>query len=75
MEEGLLRTIKNDVEEGVELDMNTLLTYDGLGHCGKVWCLGKARDRYGDQLATWGERMGWSVERIEPMSYVVIERK
>ena len=31
MEEGLLRTIKNDVEEGVELDMNTLLTYNGRG--------------------------------------------
>ena len=29
LEEGLLRTIKNDVEEGVELDMNTLLTFEG----------------------------------------------
>ena len=64
MEEGLLRTIKNDVEEGVELDMNTLLTYNGRGHCGEVRCWGKARDRYGDQLATWGETMGWRVVRV-----------
>ena len=46
----------------VVLDWNTLLTYDGLGHCGGVLCWGKARERYGDQLATWGETMGWSVE-------------
>ena len=63
----------------VELDMNTLRTYDGLGHCGKVWCWGKARDRYGDQLATWGETMGWSVEKNRGYgmlaAYVGIERK
>ena len=46
----------------VELDMNTLLTYDGQGHCGQVWCYDETRERYGDQLATWGESMGWSVE-------------
>ena len=71
--------VELDVEEVVlggglaELDMNTLRTYDGLGHCGEVWCWGKARERYGDQLATWGETMGWSVETNRV--YVGIERK
>ena len=55
----------------VELDWDTLLTYDGRGHCGKVCCRGKARGRYGDQLATWGETMGWSVEKNR--AYVGIE--
>ena len=56
----------------VELDMNTLLTYDGQGHCGQVWCYDETRERYGDQLATWGETMGWSVETNRV--YVGIER-
>ena len=63
----------------VELDMNTLLTYDGRGHCGKVRCYGETRERYGDQLATWGETMGWSVEKNRGYgmlaAYVGIERK
>ena len=70
--------VELDVEEVVlggglaELDMNTLRTYDGLGHCGEVWCWGKARERYGDQLATWGETMGWSV--VRDSDWVKIER-
>ena len=47
----------------VELDMDTLLTYDGRGLCGVVQCYGETRERYGDQVATWGEAMGWSVVR------------
>ena len=45
----------------VELDMDTLLTYDGRGLCGVVRCWNKPWERYGDQLATWGETMGWAV--------------
>ena len=59
--------------------MNTLLTYDGQGHCGQVWCYDETRERYGDQLATWGETMGWSVEKNRGYgmlaAYVGIERK
>ena len=47
----------------LELDWDTFLTYDGQGHCGKVMCEGETRRRYGDQLATWGETMGWSVKK------------
>ena len=47
----------------VELDMDTLLTYNGRGHCRMVQCRGETRRRYGDQLATWGETMGWGVEK------------
>ena len=39
----------------VELDWDTLLTYNGRGHCRLVKCYGgKTIERYGDQLATWG---------------------
>ena len=77
----LVQGMKTSVEEvtlgyvggPVELDMNTLLTYDGRGHCGEVWCCGETRVRYGDQLATWGKTMGWSVKKSG--HYVVIERK
>ena len=41
----------------VELDWDTLLTYDGRGHCdcGWVGCYHLTRRRYGDLLATGGE--------------------
>ena len=39
----------------VELDWDTLLTYNGWGHCRLVKCYGgKTIERYADQLATWG---------------------
>ena len=77
----LVQAMQTSVEEvllGVEgdspeLDMDTLLTYDGRGPCGKVLCWGEARERYGDQLATWGENMGWSVRKESP--FVVIARE
>ena len=47
----------------VELHTDTLFTYDGQGHCERVGCCGETRERYGDQLATWGETMGWSVKK------------
>ena len=37
-----------------------------------VQCYDENRRRYGDQLATWGETMGWSVEKNR--GYVGIER-
>ena len=56
----------------MELDWDTLLTYDGRGHCGTVGCHGQTKERYGDQLATWGETMGWSVKKN--WGFVGIER-
>ena len=59
----------------VELDMDTLLTYDGRGLCGFVQCCRQTKERYGDQLATWGETMGWSVEFHLRGDYVYIKKK
>ena len=56
----------------VELDMDTLLTYDGRGLCGVVQCYGETRERYGDQVAAWGQTMGWSV--VRDGDWVQIER-
>ena len=58
----------------VELDMDTLLTYDGRGLCGLVRFCGETWERYGDQLATWGETMGWSVRNDSNLKYVEVER-
>ena len=58
----------------VELDMDTLLTYDGRGLCGFVRFCGETWERYGDQLATWGETMGWSVRNDSNLKYVEVER-
>ena len=49
-----------------------VLTYDGRGLCGVVQCCGETGERYGDQLATWGETMGWSV--VKDTNLVEIER-
>ena len=35
----------------VELDWDTLLTYDGRGHCGFVWCYEQTKERYGDLVS------------------------
>ena len=56
----------------VELDMDTLLTYNGRGRCEMVQYRYGER-RYGDQLATWAHGMGWRMERDD--YYVKIERK
>ena len=62
----LVQTMQNSVErlqlgEGVELDT------DGRGHCEQTG------ERYGHQLATWGETMGWSVKKYSDC--VLIQRK
>ena len=54
----------------MELNMDTLLTYNGRGQCSSVWCCDQAMERYGDQLATWGENMGWRVERSNYCVYI-----
>ena len=58
----------------VELDMDTLLTYDGRGHCrGVLYNYNQAMETCGNQLASWAETMGWSVKKY---SYsAVIEKK
>ena len=75
----LIQGMQTSVEEvslayngPVELDWYTLLTYDGRGHCGAVRCWYDTRRRYRDQLATWGETMGWGVKKSS--YYVLIKR-
>ena len=66
----LVQGMQNNVEEvslgihgAVELDWDTLLTYNGRGHCSKVASRGKTMERHGDQLAIWGKSMSWSVKK------------
>ena len=47
--------------------------YDGRGHCGLVLYYCETGERYGEQLATWGETMGWGVKKYG--SIVVIARE
>ena len=76
----LIRGMHNNVERvrldedgPVQLDMDTLLTYDCRGHCEYVACWDKTKRRYGHQLATWAKSIGWSVEKIS--NFVSIYRK
>ena len=65
--------VRLSAEGPVEVDIDTLLTYDGRGHCGKVQCGGETEVRYSNQLATWGETMDWKVKKIG--HYVEIYKK
>ena len=57
----------------VELDWDSLLSYDGRGRCRVVECSGQTRKRYGHKLEILGKTMGWSVEKGS--LYVLIKRK
>ena len=76
----LVQGMQNNVERvlldgggPVDLDIDTLLTYNGRGHCGFVQCYYQTKERYGDQLAAWGETMGWRVMEKDSC-YVYIKR-
>ena len=58
----------------VELDWDTLLTYDGRGHCVEVQFYADTATRYWDQLANWGQNMGWSVWRNSNGNHIWINR-
>ena len=80
----LVLNMQNNVEEVrlggngrrsgfVELDWDSLLSYDGRGRCRVVECSGQTRKRYGHKLEILGKTMGWSVEKGS--LYVLIKRK
>ena len=80
----LVLNMQNNVEEVrlggngsrsgfVELDWDSLLSYDGRGRCRVVECSGQTRKRYGHKLEIFGKTMGWSVEKGS--LYVLIKRK
>ena len=56
--------------DSMELDWDTLLTYDGRGHCGFVGCYEQTMERYGDQLLTWGDSMGWKEDKFRGGVYI-----
>ena len=55
----------------VELDVDTLATYNGQGVCRRVSCWGQAKEDYAGKVRSWGQRMGWQV--IEGNGYICIE--
>ena len=50
-----------DYNSSVEVDMETLASYDGRGRCSKVWCWKETGDRYRAQVRRWAGRIGWGV--------------
>ena len=57
----------------VEVDMETLASYDGRGSCSYVSCWEETGDRYRDQVRRWAGRIGWKVTG-DYSSYIRIER-
>ena len=55
----------------VEVDMDTLAIYNGLGKCKSVGCWGQTRKKYGGQIRQWAESLGWRV-RYENIQEIVI---
>ena len=43
----------------LELDCDTLTSYDGRGRCARLHCWGQAWRRYGQQIRGWMESIGW----------------
>ena len=58
----------------VEVDMETLASYDGRGRCWHVQCCYKTGDRYRDQVRRWAGRIGWKVTG-DNSRYISIERR
>ena len=58
----------------VEVDMETLASYDGRGRCGVVTCYEETGDRYRAQVRRWAGRIGWEVTRDDSRG-IRIERR
>ena len=58
----------------VEVDMETLASYDGRGRCSQVVCYRETKDRYRDQVRRWAERIRWKV-KWDNSSVIWIERQ
>ena len=60
----LVTAMSNTVREvylpaSMELDCDTLTSYDGRGRCARLHCWGQAWRRYGQQIRGWMENIGW----------------
>ena len=58
----------------VEVDMETLASYDGRGRCREMWCWKETGRRYRAQVRRWAGRIGWKVTR-DDNRYIEIERR
>ena len=66
--------IRLGYDGSVEVDMETLASYDGRGRCRDVQCCYKTGDRYRDQVRRWAGRIGWKVWRDNSVG-IGIERR
>ena len=54
-------TVRLGYNGSVEVDMETLASYDGRGRCSLVRCWDETKDRYRAQVRRWAGRIGWQV--------------
>ena len=47
--------------DGVRLDIQSLVEYDGRGECNEVGCWGDTADTYREEMKTWAGRINWDV--------------
>ena len=75
-EQGLCR---EEVEEeldcngSVEVDMETLASYDGQGQCTRLTCWWQTHKRYRAEVKSWAEKVGW-IELGNP-AHIEVRRK
>ena len=69
-----VETVRLGYNGSVEVDMETLASYDGRGTCSKVWCHKETGDRYRAQVRRWAGRIGWEVESDDDNG-IEIERR
>ena len=67
-------TVRLGYNGSVEVDMETLASYDGRGKCSYVSCSKQTGERYGAEVRRWAGRIGWEVESDDDNG-IEIERR
>ena len=52
---------EEDYNGSVEVDMETLASYDGRGQCTRLTFWWQTQKRYRAEVSSWAERVGWIV--------------
>ena len=67
-------TVRLGYNGSVEVDMETLASYDCRGKCSYVSCSKQTGERYGAEVRRWAGRIGWEVESDDDNG-IEIERR
>ena len=66
-------TVRLGYNGSVEVDMETLASYDGQGQCTRLTCWWQTHKRYRAEVKSWAEKVGW-IELGNP-AHIEVRRK